>query len=122
MKNKLLKRKKELIRILGEHEARDNFDIVAFKGLEKDFKFAQKMYKLQNGLGCPLEVAFKALNNGIYTSESELEPKYEMFEVRGIEKNGLSVISKMCGYAECDFLCEYKDYKKTWWLKADRSE
>ena len=81
-----------------------------------------KLEDLEEQLGCPLEVVFKALMNGIYTKESELDEELELFEVRGIEKKGVSVISKFCSYAECDFTCEYKDYKKTWWLREDESE
>ena len=81
-----------------------------------------KLEDLEEEIGCPLEVVEKAIKNGIYTKESELDNKLELFEVRGIEKNGVSVISKFCSYAECDFICEYKDYKKTWWLKEDKSE
>lgn len=81
----------------------------------------QQYKELEDKLGCPFKIAVKALINGIYTKECESD-KLEWFEVRGIEKDGLSVISKLCGYAECDFSCKFKDYKKTWWLKADRSE
>lgn len=112
----LIKENKELIKELSEEKQRykemwfiANNSLAKYRNIEKE-------------IGCSLEVAFKALKNGIYTSESELDPEYEVFEVRGIEKNGLSVISKLCGYAECDFLCEYKDYKKTWWLKENREE
>lgn len=94
--------------------------------MNKDYNNAlKKLYELENleeQLGCPLDVVFKALENGIYTKESEVDNKLELFEVRGIEKKGVSVISKFCSYAECDFTCEYKYYKKTWWLREDRSE
>ena len=86
-------------------------------------KTKEQIYdELTEQLGCQLDVVFKALMNGIYTKESELDNELELFEVRGIEKKGVSVISKFCSYAECDFTCEYKDYKKTWWLKKDKSE
>ena len=78
--------------------------------------------RLTEQLGCPLEVLVKALENGIYTKESELDKKLELFEVRGIELRGLGVISNICSYGECDFTCYYTDYKKTWFLKEDRSE
>lgn len=81
-----------------------------------------KYKQLEEKLGCPLEIVSKTLENGIYTKESELDKELELFEVRGIERKGISVISKFCSYAECDFTCYYKDYKKTWFLKKDRSE
>ena len=86
-------------------------------------KTKEQIYdELTEQLGCPLDIVFKALMNGIYTKESELDNELELFVVRGIEKKGVSVISKFCSYAECDFTCEYKDYKKTWWLREDKSE
>ena len=90
--------------------------------LEEQEKENTKYKQLEKELGCKLEVVFKALMNGIYTKESELDKELELYEVRGIEKKGVSVISKYCGYADCDFTCEYDNYKKTWWLKEDGSE
>ena len=81
-----------------------------------------KLEDLEEELGCPLEIAFKALKDGIYTKESELDKELELYDVRGIELKGLGVISKICSYGECDFTCYYKDYKKTWWLKENREE
>lgn len=81
----------------------------------------QQYKEIEDQLGCPIKITFKALINGIYTKECESD-KLEWFEVRGIEKDGLSVISKVCSYAECDFTCKFKDYKKTWWLREDKCE
>lgn len=92
------------------------------KNVEDELTYASNCHMLEEQLGCPLEVIVKALENGIYTKESELDKELELFEVRGVEKKGVSVISKFCSYAECDFSCYYTDYKKTWWLREDRSE
>lgn len=76
-------------------------------------------YDLEDEIGMPLDIPLRALKEGIYSQEfGELEK----YDVRGIELDGLGVISNICPYAECDFTCDYKDYKKTWWLKADKSE
>lgn len=77
---------------------------------------------LEEELGCPLDIVFKALKNGIYTKESELDKELDLYDVRDIDLRGLGVISKICSYGECDFTRYYTDYKKTWWLKEDRSE
>ena len=77
---------------------------------------------LEEELDCPLEIVFKALKNGIYTKESELDKELELYDVRCIDLRGLGVISKICSYGECDFTCYYTDYKKIWWLKEDKSE
>jgi hypothetical protein len=85
-----------------------------------------KLEDLEEQLGCPLEVVFKALLNGIYESYIDYGDnnavKIRHRKVRGIEIYGLSVINTICGYPECDETFEYKDYKKTWFLKNDKSE
>lgn len=98
----------------------DNYESIANSDTIKD-KLG-RLEDIEEQLGCQLEVAFKALMNGIYTKESIFDNELDLFEVRGIEKKGVSVISQFCGYADCDFTCEYKDYKKTWWLRKDKSE
>jgi hypothetical protein len=85
-----------------------------------------KLEDLEEQLGCPLEVAVKALFNGVYESYIDYGDnnsiKIRHREVRGIGEYGLIVINLLCSYAECDETFIYKDYKKTWWLKEDKSE
>ena len=80
----------------------------------------------ENQTGCQLYVMIYALLNGVYESyidfSDDNKVKMRHRKVRGIEVYGLSVINTLCGYPECDELFEYKDYKKTWWLKEDKSE
>ena len=69
---------------LTEREHKEFYSVVE-QGLIK----AEQYKALEKEFGCPLEVVFKALKNGIYTKESETDDKLERFEVRGIEKKGL---------------------------------
>lgn len=110
---------------LTEKKFLDNFK--AIKNISPNFVASKeelmyeklgKLEDLEEQIGCPLEVVFKALKNGIYVEEGT----FEKYDVRGIELRGLSVISKICSYGECDFTCYYTDYKKIWWLKEDKSE
>lgn len=91
------------------------------QGFARNIKAREEMYDklfeledIEEKLGCPLEVLFKALENGIYT----------------IDKTWYSLVNM---HFECkDLYCQaklknsimvhIKDYKKTWWLKEDRSE
>lgn len=90
------------------------------------FDFVEKLGKiedLEEQIGCPLEVLFRALKDGIYAREDNSSfYEYQMQEVRGVATDGFIVISESAPYPECDWTCYYKDYKKTWWLKEDRSE
>jgi len=82
-----------------------------------------KLEDLEEELGCSLEVVFKAITQGI---------SYEL-------KNGMMESEPCCTLAECgygfvlnigissrrkvvDGEFQTKDYKKTWWLKEDKSE
>ena len=82
-----------------------------------------KYKHLEEQIGCPIDVVFKAINCGI---------AYEL-------KNGLIESEPFAELTECGYgyiLCigestrrivengefQLKDYKKTWWLKEDRSE
>ncbi len=87
---------------------------------EADKKKALKYDELTEQLGCPLEVVFKALNNGIY--KENYDGSLEYYEVRGIEAVDLSILDNLAPYPECDDSAYYRDYKKTWWLKEDKSE
>lgn len=74
--------------------------------------------KVEEQLGCPLEVVFKALTNGVYVKDFPNESNtLKMFglNLTNIE-NEWYMITKF--YANV----KVKDYKKTWWLKADKSE
>lgn len=74
---------------------------------------------IEDEIDFPLDIAFRALKEGIYREEYG---KLEKFDVRGIELDGLGTISNICPYGDCDFTTYYKDYKKSWWLREDKSE
>ena len=73
---------------------------------------------LEEKLGCPLEVVFKALKNGIYRYSPTYEPNFRKEDVLFLgNENGRYYVNWLgCWY-------EYLDnYKKTWWLREDKSE
>jgi hypothetical protein len=77
-----------------------------------------KLEDLEEEIGCPLEVVFRALNEGIFVKDEELE-KWGVFDRPRL-------------YYSDDFKCyrfelgygigyvKIKDYQKTWWLKGER--
>lgn len=85
-----------------------------------------KYKDIEEELGCPIEVVFKALKNGIYRymyfeegnpvlrhyDELETDGEFLFFEYLRHDTEGQEEDGE-------DYL---KDYKKTWWLKEDRSE
>ena len=77
-----------------------------------------KLEDLEEKLGCPLEVVVKALKIGIYTNlknwNREDLTKYFCLNLYNLETEwylGNPII-----------FVNLKDYKKTWWLREDKSE
>ena len=102
---------------IWEHYYTIDCDIV-----EKELSYAEKCHKLEKEIDTPLEtlaIGFKALKNGIYYKENGTISHHN---VRGITDKEIEVISNICSYGECDFGLLFSDYKKTWWLKEDKSE
>lgn len=77
---------------------------------------------LEEELGIDLITLFKALKNGVYCKDEYGGEEKEFHDVRGIEKNGLSVVSNICEYPECDWTEYFKDYGKTWALTKGELE
>ena len=76
-----------------------------------------KLEDLEEQIGCPLEVREQALTNGIYIKN--IYGDMVNFKVMLVYKN------KELGYyfrIINDGVVLLKDYKKTWFLKKDRSE
>lgn len=73
---------------------------------------------LQEQLGCPLDAFIKALKNGIWC-ELERNKSKEMYYCPVLANGEYFLISFN---QENDTIRYFNDYKKTWWLKEDRSE
>ena len=103
-----------------------------------EFSWANKLQKfedIEEQLGCPLEVVFKALMNGSCGSiVAFLQNDYNEVYKKGIYKlviiNGLT---RECNGKDFYFSCYdsltykgyrfyLKDYKKTWWLSKTKEE
>ena len=82
---------------------------------------------LEDELGCPLDVVFKALKEGVSYNREDVARTYNV-------KEWLDFATRPRLYYSDDFECwcfelflggyvlQLKDYQKTWWLKGDRSE
>ena len=86
-----------------------------------------RIEELEEQIGCPLEVVFKAISNGIYTNwdwyYDEFDINAELSHIDNVYYgvNPFGKISIMFGYKK-ETIIDLKDYKKTWWLKEDKSE
>lgn len=71
-----------------------------------------KIEDIEVELGCPIEVLFRALNDGIWCQDRN-KLLYEP----------LPAFRECCIYvSDFDTYVSPSDYKKTWWLKEDKSE
>lgn len=84
----------------------------AFKPLEEELEYADKCHGLEEQLGCPLEVIFKALKQDYIYTKSGKHSRIE-FGTYGFE---------WCICYGLRTQIRVADYKKTWWLKEDKSE
>ena len=117
--------------------------------LEKVYNKLGKLEDLEEQLGCPLEVVFKVLKqNKIYVANAYCCGAGEVYEIdnnviynlfkpaftecENPEDYFEEFANKWCLYFEYDldgnnytweeWLVKLSDYKKTWWLKEDKSE
>lgn len=73
---------------------------------------------LEDELGCPLEVVFKAKKNGVHIKIDDEEIDIEGWKLSIYLKEQCFIINEMLFKTKLPF----SDHKKTWWLKSDRSE
>lgn len=75
-----------------------------------------KYKDLEEQLGCPLEVVVKALKNGVYYEDVANCMKYMVVDL-SFNLEGDFVL-----YFDDEERLLARNYKKTWWLKKDKSE
>ncbi len=103
-------------RKIEEYEPR-MFDIIkqALIKAQKIEKENVRYKQLEEQLGCPLEVVFRALINGVIYYQND---NGYLIEMKGIK------LVKLCEWCLTNGNCYpmTKYYKSNWWLKEDKSE
>lgn len=74
-----------------------------------------KLEDLEEKLGCPLEVVFKALNEGIYIATEKID-----FFLRPRLYFSDDYKNWCFEFAFGGYVVHLKDYQKTWWLKGEK--
>ena len=109
--------------------------------LEGVYNKLGKLEDLEEELGCPLEVVFKALNKGFVCEKFVLkqdnykdypekweqwkkENNNELQHIGNTKYLNLDMWYKIIYFSKGDTYMEIwlEDYKKTWWLRKDKSE
>ena len=75
-----------------------------------------RLEDLEEELGCPLEVVFKALNEGIYITTEKID-----FFLRPRLYFSDDYKNWCFELAFGDYTVHLKDYQKTWWLKGEKN-
>ncbi len=75
-----------------------------------------KLEDLEEEIGCPLDVVFKALTNGVYYEDVANCMKYMPADLH-LNLEGEYVLF----FSDEEYLLT-RNYKKTWWLKEDKTE
>lgn len=124
----------------GEYYCKDT-NTIMFNS-EIDYNVIQKLGRiedLEEELGCPLEVVFEALNEGITVRNhedlieigySEREDKYvnfctEEIYLKNWQSHGIEKTTNcfQITYGDDGEWCVYlEDYRKTWWLKKEKED
>jgi len=86
--------------------------------------------QLEEEIGCPLDIVIRALKDGFYVDKEQVEKEPTWENNKGLVQIGCPKYFKLNLWyktievdREGHYLeIELSDYKKTWWLKADRSE
>lgn len=86
-----------------------------------------KCEDLEEEIGCPVKVIYKALTDGVYTEVDtygkDAGNGLRYFKEIYISINGIELLhNSMFKGIESIGIRQLKDYKKTWWLKPDKSE
>ena len=84
--------------------------------LEKQEKENSKYKQLEEQLGCPLDVVFKALTNGVYYEDVANCMKYMVVDLH------LNLEGEYVLYFDDEEYLLTKNYKKTWWLMKNKEE
>ena len=117
---------------MNEKQIDDYIDSMEEKNaiyVESELNYASKCHNLEEQLGCPLEVLVKAIKNGIWFINTKYELEYidEALAFNTKRDSGKFVFDNCCYYCQniekskCNEIY-LEDYKKTWWLKEDKSE
>jgi len=109
----------------GKDKSTKEYDLWVDKAIQK----LGKLEDLEEQLGCPLEVLVKAIKNGIWFINEDDKLEYiDEALCFNTKLNTDKLVFDNYGYY-CKNIEKLKgnqiyleDYKKTWWLKEDRSE
>ena len=121
----------ELMRYVRKDDNDLFIDKNTFKPLEEELEYADSCHKVEEQIGCPLDVVAQALSRGFYIDINKVEidpplknPSGDLILVSRPNDFRLNLWYERIEVASFGHYLEVylKDYKTTWWLKEDKSE
>ena len=123
--------KQALKDLIGDLEDGNGISVMAQEDIESELDYATRCHNLEEQLGCPLAVVFKALSRGFYIDIKRVEidpplenPTEHLLLVDCPKDFRLNLWYERIEVASFGHYLEIylKDYKKTWWLIKYKSE
>ena len=108
--------KQALKDLIGDLQDGNGISVMAQEDVESELDYASKCHNLEEQLGCPLDVVVKALQNGVYYEDVANCMKYMVVDLH-CNLEGDFVL-----YFDDEECLLVRNYKKTWFLKKDKSE
>lgn len=93
--------------------------------IKDELEYADKCHSLEEQIGCPLEVRCSVVPDSfIYTFGTSMENQDIVTQrhVVTISKEGFTIMYAAATGKDRKMELSWKAYKKTWWLKKDKSE
>lgn len=75
-----------------------------------------RLEDIEEELGCPLEVVFKAIEDGVYIEVEHLPDVIERPRLYYSDDNKCYCLEMLYG----EYVVKLSDYQKTWWLKGEK--
>lgn len=99
-------------------------EIIKNPDVKEIYRKLAKYENLEEELGCPLEVVVKALRDGVYCLNSDGTTRWILrgMVIHTKDSIGFGFLDEREIYTDEPELFLWKDYKKTWFLREDRSE
>ena len=77
-----------------------------------------RLEDIEEELGCPLEVVFKAIEDGVYIEVEHLPDVIERPRLYYSDDNKCYCLEMLYG----EYVVKLSDYQKNWWLKGEKDE
>ena len=106
--------------VIDRDENDDSICVRNYCNLDTTKYWLDMFIELEKDLGCPLEVVFKALKEGIIIKDLPKGYEHRKVILNYLVNDNSFIFRPSAPYGSCKLYL--KDYKKTWWLSETKEE